>query len=176
MIEGLIYVLAIRLLVPLLIFRWPFYGFIAALLGDAWGDAILLDLIGSGFGDNYHQIDKLLDLYMFTIAMIASFKFKALERNVSIALYALRAAGILLFELTHARIFLVLFPNVFEFFFVFITGAKKFFPKFNFTKKNAAIILIALAVPKIIQEILMHQLGFDLLMWNLWLKIKELLL
>ena len=171
MINPIVYSAIIRTLVPLLILRRPFYGYAASMLADALGDCILVDLLGGSFQD-YHFFDKIFDLYMLTIAVIASLKFEKLEKLTSIVLYSIRALGLILFEITGLRILLVLFPSVFEFYFIFITWAKKFRPSFRLTKKNIAKVIILLAVPKIILEILMHQSGADQVIWNLWVKIR----
>jgi hypothetical protein len=175
MVDPIIYMFLIRLLVPLLIFRWNFYGFVAAMLGDTYADVILLDLFGRSV-ENYHTLDKMLDIYMLTIALIASLRFDKLEKSLSIALYGIRAVGLLFFFLTNLRVLLVFFPNVFEFYFLFIAAAKKFWPSFKLTKKNAAVVIAALAVPKLILELLMHHLGFDMYLWGIWIKIKTFLL
>lgn len=168
--------LVIRLLVPLLIFRWPFFGYVGAMLADALGDCMLVDLMGGSFGSgaNYHIFDKWLDFYMITIAVIAALRFVKIEKLTSIILYLIRAIGIIFFEITQLHIFLVIFPNVFEFFFVFITFTKKFWKKFRLTKKNLWVVMTVLTVPKLILELLFHYLNVDQFFWNLWVNNKHL--
>jgi hypothetical protein len=51
MTAGAAIVIGLRLLVPLLIFRWPLIGGIAAMMADTL-DVVLIELIGlGGFGD-----------------------------------------------------------------------------------------------------------------------------
>ena len=175
MIDPIILSLLIRLIVPLFTLIFPFFGYVAAMLADCFGDASLVSLLGGYFGTNYHLFDKALDFYMITIAAIVSLRFIKIEKWTSINLYAIRVIGLIIFEITQLRIMLVFFPNVFEFFFVFITAAHKFKPKFKLTIKNIWIVLIILTIPKIILEILIHYLGFDKILWSSWLIIKGLL-
>jgi hypothetical protein len=60
-ILGLILIFSLRLLIPLTIFKWPFYGGIASLIIDALDTNIV-----KPFGveiPNYTITDKYLDLY-----------------------------------------------------------------------------------------------------------------
>ncbi len=172
MIDPIILSLLIRLIVPLFTFISPFFGYVAAMLADAYADCTLVDLLGGGFGANYHFFDKWLDFYMLAIAAIVSLRFKKLEKYTCLVLFSIRAVGIILFEITNNHIFLVIFPNIFEFFFVFITFTKIFWKKFELTKKNLVTVLLIVSVPKIILEILFHSLGVDQFFWNSWLQTK----
>ena len=174
MIDPIILSLLIRLIVPLLTLIFPFFGFIAAMLADSLADCMLVDILGGGFGANYHFFDKWLDFYMLAIAAIVSLRFKKLEKYTCLVLFSIRAVGIILFEITHSHLVLVFFPNVFEFFFVFITFTKIFWKKFELTKKNLVKILLIISVPKIILEILFHSLGIDQFFWQLWVNNKHL--
>lgn len=173
-VDPIIVSLLVRLLVPLLIFRWRFTGYLAAILADSWGDCLLVDLLGGSFGSgaNYQAFDKWLDLYMITIAVIVSLRFAKIEKWTSVILYSIRVIGVILFEITQLQTLLVFFPNVFDFFFLFIVIVKKFWPNFRLTKKNIWLVLIALTISKSIQEVSLHYFGFDQFFWNLWLKIK----
>jgi hypothetical protein len=174
MIDPIILSILIRLIVPLLTLQFPFFGFVAAIIADALGDCMLVDILGGGFGDSYHLFDKWLDFYMITIAVIVSLRFKKLEKYTCLVLFSIRAVGIILFEITNSHLFLIIFPNIFEFFFVFITFTKIFWKKFELTKKNLVMVLLIISVPKIILEIIFHSLGLDQFFWNLWLQTKGL--
>ena len=54
--------------------------------------------------------------------LIVALRWDGLERNVAVALYLFRLVGFLVFELTGARMTLVLFPNVFEIWFLVVAG------------------------------------------------------
>jgi hypothetical protein len=113
-------VVAARFLVPLLIPRFPLPAEIAAMLLDAADQSIFqnfthLDLSG------YQSYDKALDVYYLTIIYLATmrnwthlFAFEA-----SRFLYFYRLVGVVLFEAFHARWLLLVFPNTFEYFFIF---------------------------------------------------------
>lgn len=148
------------------------------MIGDALADCMLVDILGGSFssGAAYHLFDKWLDLYMITIAAIVSLRFKKLEKYTCLVLFVIRAIGIILFEMTNNHLFLIIFPNIFEFFFVFITFTKIFWKKFELTKKNIIWVLLIISVPKIILEIIFHSLGADQFFWQLWLNIRSSLI
>jgi hypothetical protein len=75
---------------------------------------------------DYQAFDKYLDqVYMLTFLAVA-LRRQPPVRNISIALYVYRLAGFIVFEVTESRDLLLLFPNVFEFWFVFVAGLKFF--------------------------------------------------
>lgn len=157
------FVVAIRLIVPFTILRWPFAGMLAAFLADAT-DVIILDAAGQGFFAKFgQQIDKALDAYYLSFAayMLQNWQNK-LTKRTAIILFLWRIAGILIFEITKfAKVFFFT-PNIFENFYLLVTGAKKFFPKFYPSTTMRLIIFLAIAgIPKIIQEYFMHFLEFQ---------------
>ncbi len=115
-------VLAARLLLPLLIFRYPIVGILICLVLDGVDQTIFqlfttLDLAG------YQSYDKALDVYYLALAYIATMR-NWVSRDaylVSGALFYYRLLGVVVFELTGAqyRALLMLFPNTFEYFFIF---------------------------------------------------------
>ena len=56
------------------------------------------------------------------------------------------------------RQFIILAPNIFENFYVFWVVVLRFFPRFSLTRKRLLIVLLAVGIPKIIQEYMMHSL------------------
>jgi hypothetical protein len=157
-------VIALRLLLPLTIFRWRIFGAITALIIDAL-DVVLVDTLvllfnepQVGFGDHYQFIDKWLDMYYLSIEAIVSLRFASkLARNTSIALYTYRLLGLVLFEITGARKLFLFFPNLFENFFLYYVIVERFFPKLvPITKKQLALVLAVLLIPKLGQEWLLH--------------------
>lgn len=112
-------VLASRLLVPLLIFRYPLPAIVAALVIDAADQTIFqnntdLDLT------NYQGYDKALDVYYLAIAYISTFRNWAdpFAARVAQLLWYYRLVGVVAFELTQTRALLLVFPNTFEYFFI----------------------------------------------------------
>ncbi len=110
-----------RLLVPLLIPRYPL-AIIAALLLDAV-DGSLLDQFTSvdvGPDGPYQSFDKALDIYYLAVAYLSTLRNWRSEPALKIArfLFYYRLVGVLAFELTGERAMLLLFPNTFEFYFI----------------------------------------------------------
>ena len=135
------------------VLRWPFAGALLALLVD-FGDLFLMDWLG-GIPD-YQRFDKVCDLaYMATFAVVA-LRWRPLERNVALALLALRLAGDALFEVTGAREVLFAFPNLFEFWFIFVAARDRFRPAARIDARAASIALAVLLIAKETQEWFLH--------------------
>ncbi|MCP3682807.1 MAG: hypothetical protein GY861_08970 [bacterium] len=152
---GLLVILALRLIIPLSILRWPLWGTVASAVLDAI-DVPLLNLMGVGSFSEYPRADKALDIYYLSFAFIKSLKWGFLAKRTSIALFICRLFGVIAFEITNIQLFLLFFPNLFELWFLFWAARNRFFRKFTLTKKKLAIILIILLIPKLIQEIILH--------------------
>lgn len=155
---GQTVVIALRLLVPLIIPRFPFWGGVAAMLLDGT-DVIIVELFGpGGMGDHYHQLDKILDLYYLGLEAWVSLRWtERLPRRVSVGLFAYRLIGVILFEIFGARWLLFLFPNLFENWFLFVAGRDRFVPTFRLdTVRRTVACLLVLYIPKIGQEYLLH--------------------
>ena len=121
MSDELIFILVVgsRLLVPLLIFRFPLPAILAALVIDAADQTIFqnntdLDLTG------YQSYDKALDIYYLAIAYLATFRnwTDPFAARVAQGLWYYRLIGVVAFELSGARVLLIIFPNTFEYFFI----------------------------------------------------------
>ncbi|MFL5760000.1 MAG: hypothetical protein ACJ789_09685 [Thermomicrobiales bacterium] len=113
-------VVAARFFVPLGIPRYPLPFEIAAMLLDAADQTIFqafthLDLAG------YQGYDKALDVYYLTIVYLATMRnwTHIFAFEVNRFLYFYRLVGVVLFEATHVRAVLLIFPNTFEYFFIF---------------------------------------------------------
>ncbi len=114
-------IVAARLLVPLLIPRFPL-AIIAAFLLDAVDNGLLdsftaVDLSADG---PYQSWDKALDIYYLSIAYLSTMRNWTSGAAFRIAqfLFYYRLAGIVLFELLESRAMLLVFPNTFEFVFI----------------------------------------------------------
>ncbi len=152
--ETLIVVL-LRLIIPLSILRWPFFGGLAALIADGL-DIVLATLLDLGGLWNYHELDKYLDTYYLTLEVIVAQRWEALERWTATALFIYRVIGVLLFESTGNRLFLFYFPALFENFFLFNAGRLRFVPQYELTPRRLVMWLGILLVPKMIQEYAIH--------------------
>ncbi len=151
---GAYIVIAARLLVPLLIFRWQLTGGIAAMLLDG-ADVILIDIIKlGGFGGHYHQTDKLLDTYYLAIECAVAWRWvNPRARWPALALFGFRMVGVAAFEVTQDRITLFIFPNMFENWWLYCLAVARFWPR---SVKSVAIPTLILLVPKMAQEWLLH--------------------
>lgn len=155
-------VIALRLIIPFSILRWPFWGMIASIAADG-ADVVILDATGTGFFGHYHQIDKVLDTYYLAFAAYISLKWQdELARRTSMMLFLWRLVGVIVFEVTRIRQVIFFAPNIFENFYLLVAGFKQFFPKFKLdTAKKLTIFLFAATIPKLIQEYIMHFLEFQ---------------
>jgi hypothetical protein len=117
----LIVVVAARLLVPLLIPRFPLV-ILAVLVLDAVDQTLLSTFTGFDTSESgpYQSVDKGLDIYYLAIAYLATMRnwTSDVAFRISRFLFYYRLAGSVLFELTSARVMLLLFPNTFEYFFI----------------------------------------------------------
>jgi hypothetical protein len=133
--------------------RWPFAGALVALLAD-FADLFLMDAIG-GISD-YQRLDKLCDLAYIAAFLIVAMRWSGLERAISLVLFAYRMIGEVAFELSGERTLLLLFPNVFEFWFVAVAARRHYRPDRALTRPQAAIALVILLIGKEAQEYFLH--------------------
>lgn len=112
-------VIAARLLIPLLIPAYPLPGIIAALLLDAV-DQTLFQTFTHLPLDGYQSYDKALDIYYLSIAYISTLRNWTNHFAFQVArfLFYYRLVGVALFELSGRRMLLFIFPNTFEYFFI----------------------------------------------------------
>jgi hypothetical protein len=145
---GVLIVLAVRLSVPLLIFRRPLLGGVLSFLADA-ADLVVFNAFG--FPDDYQRLDKGLDLYYLSIEMIVALRWAPLPRNVAGVLYLWRVAGAVLFEVTGSRWVLLLFPNLFELWWLLVVIKGQ-----DLSRRATAVWLVVLLVPKLVHEYVLH--------------------
>jgi hypothetical protein len=113
-------VVAARFLVPLLIPRYPLPAILAALVIDGIDQTIFQQFTNLPL-EGYQGYDKALDIYYLTIAYISTLRnwSNQFAFQVSRFLFYWRLVGVALFEITHLRPLLLIFPNTFEYFFIF---------------------------------------------------------
>ncbi len=152
---------------PVLVF--PFPGAIIAMLVDL-SDLFLMNLLDEGGVRDYQEFDKWLDqVYMFTFLIVA-LRWQGTPRHIAVGLYAYRLVGFVTFEVSQERDVLILFPNLFEFWFVFVSGAKflrlderwqgeprlRGLVPFRYTRGQLAVVLPVLLAVKLLQEFALH--------------------
>jgi hypothetical protein len=156
-------VIALRLLLPLTILRWPLAGGLLAMLVDAT-DVILVDAIAAilgqpgEFGPFYAQIDKWLDTYYLALELVVVIRsFEPPSRMAGILTFVWRLAGVIAFEVTAYRPLLLIFPNLFENFYLYYLVARRWFPRLvPRTTLQTVLVLLVLLIPKLVQEWVLH--------------------
>ena len=160
-------VAAARFLLPLTIPRYPLPGIVAALVLDGVDQTIFQQFTSLPL-EGYQGYDKALDIYYLTIAYISTLRnwVNRFALQVSRSLFYWRLAGVALFELTHLRPLLLIFPNTFEYFFIFYEVYRLRWDPKRMTRKlligAAAFIWIAIKLP---QEYWLHILQADVTDW-----------
>jgi hypothetical protein len=145
----------VRVVGSLPVLRWPFAGGLLAIFVDLL-DLILLDWLDPLAYVHYQAFDKYLDqVYMLTFLIVA-LRWDGLERNVAVALYLFRLIGFVAFELTGARMSLVLFPNVFEIWFLVVAGLHARGVKLAWSAPQLVAVLAAALIVKEFQEWAIH--------------------
>ena len=145
--------IAFRVASALPTLRWPFAGALIALVAD-FADLFLMDAIG-GISD-YQRLDKLCDLAYIGAFLVVAARWSGLERVIALVLFAYRMVGEVAFELTGERALLLLFPNVFEFWFVAVAAWHHYRPGRSLAPRQAAVALVALLLGKEAQEYFLH--------------------
>lgn len=162
----------VRVLGSLPVLWFPFPGAIIAVLTDL-SDLFLMNLLDEGGVRDYQEFDKWCDqVYMLTFLVVA-LRWEGRARNIAVVLYAYRLVGFVVFEVTQERDVLIFFPNVFEYWFIFVAGVKWFgreapealdpevvperglFP-FRYSTQQLMIVLPVLTAAKLAHEYMLH--------------------
>lgn len=146
----------VRVLGSLPVLRWPFAGAILAILVDL-SDLLLMNLVDRGGLGDYQHWDKALDgVYMLTFLIAALLHFGRSERRVAVGLFAWRLAGVLAYLGLGGRAALLLFPNVFELWFLFVAGRDRLAPGYRLTAGRTSLWLGLMLLVKLVQEYVLH--------------------
>jgi len=153
MTELAIVVIILRILIPLLIIRFPVSGVIVASIID-W-----LDFSVIGSFQHYQIIDKWLDLWFL---MICAWQVRRwgdpLAKTIAWALFAFRVVGNIVFSITDAQWLLVVFPDlfgIFYFFYVaFVQLSKQ--PILFYKKIYLVPVFLSVGFTKMLQEYGLH--------------------
>jgi hypothetical protein len=156
-----------RFLLPLAIPRYPLPGIVASLLLDGVDQTVFQQFTGLPLA-GYQGYDKALDIYYLAIAYISTHRNWANLQAFRVGrfLFYWRLVGVALFEITHLRLLLLIFPNTFEYFFIFYeTFRLRWDPK-RLAGRHliaaAALIWIAIKLP---QEYWIHIAQLDTTDW-----------
>lgn len=145
----------IRIAGSLPVLRWALAGGILAVLVDL-SDLLLRDTLDLGGVPDYQGLDKWLDQVYMACFLLVALRWQGVERRVAIVLYAWRAIGFVLFEITADRGLLLFFPNVFEFWFLAVAALHRFRPGFAWTGPRLVVALAALGGLKELHEWALH--------------------
>lgn len=154
----LVLIVAVRGLMPLLIFRWQFVGGLLCILADA-SDSILQDALGAEpLAGHYHIVDKSFDTYYLLVEAIVAYRWlDPLARWGAVALFVLRACAVGFYELTEIRQTFFFGPNIFENFYLFVAGMRSIDPAFRIGSwRQLTLIIVCVGAPKVLQEYVMH--------------------
>ena len=150
----------IRIAGSLFTLKWAFFGSIFAVLVDL-SDLFWQDYLDMGGIRNYQALDKILDLFYMSIFLFVALRWKNFLSKIAIFLFIFRLVGLLIFEITQERIFLLIFPNVFEFWFILVSGLKLFLKEKTVLKPKIIIgSLVFSAGLKIFHEWVLHGIKF----------------
>ena len=137
------------------VLRWAFIGALIAMLTDL-GDLFLREWIDLGGVKDYQRFDKWLDqVYMLTFLIVA-LRWAFTPRLIAVALYVFRLIGFVAFEITGNRDILLFFPNVFEYWFVFVAGVEFFKIDFQYSRIHLALCGPAVVSAKLAHEYMLH--------------------
>ncbi|MBR91461.1 MAG: hypothetical protein CL903_01460 [Dehalococcoidia bacterium] len=142
-----------RILASTIVFKFNFIGGLFVIFID-FSDLIIMNMINLGGVKNYQSLDKILDLFYMSYFLIISLKWEKTIKKISFSLFFMRMIGLVFFELTGTRMILLIFPNVFEFWFIGITFFK--FRKIQISNRNIFWILTISIILKIVQEFILH--------------------
>lgn len=152
------YVTFLRLIIPLSIFRWPLLGTLASAMMDVI-DWSLIPFAKASDYIVYQNWDKAMDLYYLTFAFIMTYKWKDLvARRLAFIFFLWRMIGVIFFWSTKNHVFLFIFPNIFESFFIFYLLFAAIFKRDKlFTSwRVAGILTVVLVIPRLVNEYLLH--------------------
>lgn len=153
----LLVIAVVRVLGSLPVLRWPLAGGLLAVLVDL-SDLFLRDLLDLGGVPDYQSADKWLDQVYQAAFLVVALRWAGPERTIAIGLYGLRLIGFAAFELTGERMLLIVFPNVFELWFLLVALVHRLDRRPDWTVPQTVTTLLVLLVLKETQEVAIHGL------------------
>ncbi len=137
------------------VLRWPFYGAILAILVDQ-SDLFMINLLDLGGVNDYQSFDKYLDQVYIGAFLVVALRWQGVDRAVAVGLFAYRLIGFIVFEAMQSRDVLLLFPNLFEFWFLLVAAKLQFGWQEALRGRRLAVVLVALVTLKLFQEYAIH--------------------
>ena len=146
---------AIRILGSLPVLRWPLAGGVLAVVVDL-SDLLLRDVLDLGGIPDYQAFDKWVDQVYLGAFLVVALRWAGPERGIAVGLYLFRLVGFIAFEITGERLLLLVFPNVFELWFLCVAAVHQFRPGHTWRPAATAVVLVVLVAMKEIQEWALH--------------------
>ena len=114
-----------RLILPLFIPYFPVPALLACLILDSVDQSIFQQFPKIPL-DGYQSYDKALDVYYLSVAYLSTLRNWTNQGafRMSQFLYYYRMIGVIAFEITQVRAVLFIFPNTFEYFFLFVEAVR----------------------------------------------------
>ena len=153
-----------RLLIPLAIPRFPLPAILAALVLDAIDQTIFQQFTNLNL-DGYQGYDKALDIYYLTVAYISTLRnwTSLFAFKMGRFLWYYRLLGVVLFEFIGNRALLFIFPNTFEYFFIYYEIVRLRWDPRRLSKKAIVIATAAIwIIIKLPQEYWIHIAQLDM--------------
>ena len=112
-------------ILPLLIPYFPVPALLACLILDSVDQSIFQQFPAIPL-DGYQSYDKALDVYYLSVAYLSTLRNWTNQGafRMSQFLYYYRMIGVVAFEMTQNRTILFIFPNTFEYFFLFVEAVR----------------------------------------------------
>jgi hypothetical protein len=146
---------AVRIAGALPVLWWAFAGALLAIAVDV-SDLFQMNLLDLGGVRNYQALDKWLDLSYLATFLIVALRWRGPVRTIAVVTLAYRLVGVALFEVVGERDLLLFFPNVFEFWFLFVAGVRHYRPGYELTAGRSLKWLVPLAALKEAHEYVLH--------------------
>lgn len=160
MTTELAVIAVVRVLGSLPVLRWAFVGAVLAVLVDL-SDLFMMNLLDLGGVPNYQAADKWLDQVYLAAFLVVALGWRALPGAIAVVLYLYRLVGFAVLEVLEERWLLIAFPNVFEFWFLYVAlwlwwSRRRGDDEPRMGLGHAAVALALLAVAKVAQEYVVH--------------------
>ena len=151
-----------RFVAPLWIPRYPLPAILACLVVDAV-DQTLFQAFTDFHLTDYQSYDKALDIFYLTIAMLSMYRNWECQSavRIGVVLFALRLLGVMWFELSHQRALLLVFPNAFEYYFIFYELLRSRWSPQRLRRREFIWAAVGIWILKLPHEYWIHMAGLD---------------
>lgn len=164
------FIFILRLLVPLLVFNYPFFVILIILTLDGFDAEFAAKVVSY---PHYQLFDKLLDFWWYLILLFFSSFFLKEFFLLLFALFVYRLIGEIIFVLKRENKIFLFFPNFFENVFLLIFMGISFARlEFIIRGSNFFYFFLLACLVKLIQEYLVHVKKFVFMKSALGLKRK----